>query len=371
MKKQKGQTNLTGKPLTLLLGLLVTTTTFAQTSQTAGTGPKTTLTAAQMQELQAMQAAEAVQIQQLNAAMSNAVAQAAQTRASSTAQGAQMTKHTALAVESDDTQMTDDSVTTNTPDLFTNSPPTLLFDTTGSVSNTVLPSWRDVRTSPAPTGMALGILIATNCPFTVTQISAEVILDDPSSLANTDFEVGFFRNTNDFALGMYEDPEYAASEWAGTLSMTLTNLADGNWLLTVQLPTYGWGTNRLVTIRTVPLTDGAMTHLSLIGCGDAVPGVTAYASDNTTTNMVQVEVPKMQVWRSMIAPMQAPYFAPPPGETVGMDMDVIYLPGYQLGSSTNLNEPMDWETDLTREWSTTVDSSQGTQFFITRPDPTQ
>ena len=134
--------------------------------------------------------------------------------------------------------------------------------------------------------------------------------------------------------------------------MTLTNLADGNWLLSVQLPTYGWGTNRLLTIRTVPLTDGTMTHLSFVGCGDVVPGVTAYASDNTTTNLVQVELPKIQVWRSMIAPMQAPYFAPPPGETVGMDMDVIYLPGYQLGSSTNLNEPMEWETDMTCIWST-------------------
>jgi hypothetical protein len=114
-----------------------------------------------------------------------------------------------------------------------------------------------------------------------------------------------------------------------------------------------------------------MTHLSFLGCGDAVPGVTAYTTDNTTTNLVQVELPKMQVWRSMIAPMQSPYFAPAPNETVGMGMDVIYLPGYQLGSSTNLNEPMDWETDITRVWSTTVDSSQGTQFFLTRPDPTQ
>jgi hypothetical protein len=219
--------------------------------------------------------------------------------------------------------------------------------------------------------MGLGILIATNCPFTITQISAIVILDDPGSLTNTEFEVGFFRNTNDFALGMYEDPEYVASDVFGDLGKTLTDLGNGTWLLNVQVPAYGWGTNRVLTIRTVPVNDGTMTHLSFLGCGDAVPGVTAYATDNTTTNMVQVEVPKMQVWRSMIAPMQAPYFAPAPTETVGMDMDVVYLPGYQLGSSTNLNEPMDWETDINREWSTTVDSGQGMQFFLTRPDPTQ
>jgi hypothetical protein len=92
MKKQETQTTATTrKLLTLFLWLLVTTTAFAQTSQTAGTGPRTTLTAAQMQELQAAQTTEAAQIQQLNAAMSNAVAQAAQqTRArSSTARPAQ------------------------------------------------------------------------------------------------------------------------------------------------------------------------------------------------------------------------------------------------------------------------------------------
>ena len=260
---------------------------------------------------------------------------------------------------------------TYTPLLYTNAPEELLFDTTSSSSNGVLASWRDVRTSPAPTGMALGILIATNCPFTITQISAIVILDDPGSLVNTGFEVGFFRNTNDFALGMYEDPEYLSSDVFGGLSKTLTDLGDGTWLLNVQVPIYGWGTNRVLTIRTAPVNDGTMTHLSFVGCGDAIPGVTAYASDNTTTNMLQVALPKMQVWRSMIAPTQSPYFAPPPYETVGMDMDVIYLPGYQLGSSTNLNEPMDWETDPLRVWSTTVDSSQGMQFFITRPDPTQ
>jgi hypothetical protein len=41
--------------------------------------------------------------------------------------------------------------------LFTNAPETLLFDTMGSSSNGVLPSWRDVRASPVPDGAALGI----------------------------------------------------------------------------------------------------------------------------------------------------------------------------------------------------------------------
>jgi len=367
MKKQERQTTTTTRKLLTLLGLLVTTTAFAQTSQTAGTGPRTPLTAAKMQ---AFQAAEAAQIQQLNAAMSNAVAQAAQqTRArSTTALPAQMMQRLATTQPNAAPSV---APMANVSGLITNSPASLLFDTLSSASNTVLPSWRDVRTSPAPTGMALGLLIATNCPFTITQISAIVVLDDPGSLTNTEFEVGFFRNTNDFALGMYEDPEYVAGDVFGDLSKTLTDLGDGTWLLNVQVPTYGWGTNRVLTIRTVPVSDGTMTHLSFVACGDAIPGVTAYASDNTTTNMVQVALPKMQVWRSMIAPMQSPYFAPPPFETVGMDIDVIYLPGYQLGISTNLNEPMDWETDPLHVWTTTVDSSQGMQFFITRPDPTE
>jgi hypothetical protein len=173
--------------------------------------------AAQLAESRAEQAA---QIQQLNAAMSNAVAQAAQqARArSATARPAQKMQSLATAQPN---AAPSAAPLENASGLFTNSPASLLFDTLSSASNSVLPSWRDVRTSPAPTGMALGILISTNCPFTITQISAVVILDDPGSLSNTDFEVGFFRNTNDFTLGMYEDPEYVVSDVFGTSARRL------------------------------------------------------------------------------------------------------------------------------------------------------
>jgi len=250
--------------------------------------------------------------------------------------------------------------------LYTNAPEEVLFDTTGSSSNSVLASWRDVRTSPAPDGMALGILIATNCPFKLTRITAEVILENPEALADTEFEVGFFRNTNKFSIGMYEDPEYIASDVNGTLSKTLTDLGNGHWLLNVDLPEYGWGTNRVLTIRTVPNSDGTMTKLNFIGCSDAIPGVIAYASDNTATNMVQVPTPKMQVWRRMIAPNRSPSFD---WSRETAEATVGWLPGYQLGSSTNLTVPFDWQTDPL--WSTIVDTSQGMGFFYTRPDPTE
>lgn len=60
-----------GRCLALSLGLLFAATTFAQTSQTAGTGPNTTLTAAQMQ---AQLAAAQAQVRQLNQEMSNTIA---------------------------------------------------------------------------------------------------------------------------------------------------------------------------------------------------------------------------------------------------------------------------------------------------------
>lgn len=255
---------------------------------------------------------------------------------------------------------------TFTPALFTNGPETVLFDTTGSISNGVLASWRDVRTSPVPDGMALGILIATNCPFELTRISAEVILDNPENLADTEFEVGFFRNTNDFASGLYQDPEYLVSDVDETVSKTLTYLGNGHWLLSLDLPEYGWGTNRILTIRTVPNSDGPMTKLSFIGCSDTIPGVTAYASDNTTTNMVQVPTPKMQVWRRMIAPHRSPSFD---WSLETAEATVGWLPGYQLGSSTNLAFPFDWQSDPI--WTTIVDISQGMGFFYTQPDPTE
>jgi hypothetical protein len=249
----------------------------------------------------------------------------------------------------------------------------LLYDTTLSVSNGVLPSWRDFRTTPIPDGMALGILIQTNYPFELTRIEAEVLLENPESLSDTELEVGFFRNTNQFALGMYVDPDYIASDVRESLSKTLTDLGNGHWLLSLELPTYGWGTNRVVTIRTVPNSDGTMTKMSFIGCSGTIPGIKAYATDNTTTNMVQVMLPKMKVWRRMLAPTRLPSFPTPITDFDFMtDLELTWLPGYQLGSTTNFpSVPFNWQTDELHMWTTILDDSDGPHFFLTRPDPTE
>jgi hypothetical protein len=259
---------------------------------------------------------------------------------------------------------------TYTPIWYTNGPETLLFDTMSSSSNGVLASWRDVRTSPVPDGMALGILIQTNCPFELTKIEAEVLLENPEALSDTEFEVGFFRNTNQFAIGMYADPEYIASDADGTVSKTLTDLGNGHWLLSVELPSYAWGTNRVVTIRTVPNSEGTMTKMSFVSCSDIVPGVTAYASDNTTTNMIQVPLPKMQAWRSMIlAPTRSPSLTVSSYVQGQTEFDLSWLPGYQIGTSTNLSIPFDWQTDNNRR--AIVEANNDMRFFLARPDPTE
>jgi hypothetical protein len=248
--------------------------------------------------------------------------------------------------------------------LFTNPPEELLFDTMSSGPTGVLPSWRDVRTSPAPVGMALGIVVSTNCPFELTRIEAEVLLENPENLPDTEFEVGFFRNTNELAIGMYADPDYIASDVNATLSKTLTDLGNGRWLLSLELPTYGWGTNRVLTIRTVPNSTGSMTKLSLISSSSTVPGATAYASDNTTTNMTQVALPKMRVWRRMISARRAPSFE---WSSETAESVLGWLPGHQIGISTNLASPFDWRVD--NNWGAIVDTSEGMGFFIARPDP--
>jgi len=214
--------------------------------------------------------------------------------------------------------------------------------------------------------MALGILIQTNCPFELTKIEAEVLFENSESLSDTEFEVGFFRGTNQFQYGMFVDPEYVMSDVQGTLSKTLTDLGGGRWLLSVDLSSYGWGTNRIVTIRTVPNSDGTMAKMSLIACADSIPGITAYSSDNTTTNMVQAALPKMRVWRRMVSTTRSVSY-----ETLFTDLELTMLPGYQLGSSTNLLSPWTWTTDEFHNWSATVDTREGTGFFLMRPDPTE
>lgn len=250
--------------------------------------------------------------------------------------------------------------------LFTNEAESLFIDTTGSISNGILPSWRDVRTSPAPDGMALGILIQTNYPFEITRVEAEVVFDGEEHLAVTEFEAGFFRNTNQFQFGMYIEPEFIASDVRGALSKSLSDLGNGRWLLSVEIPTYAWGTNRLLTIRTVPDSHGAMAKMSFVTSTVVIPGVTAYSSDNTTTNMTQVSLPKMKIWRRMLSSTRSVSY-----DQYLTDLNLKWLPGYQIGTTTNLNEAWDWRTDELQNWRAIVDTRAGSQFFITRPDPTQ
>ena len=213
--------------------------------------------------------------------------------------------------------------------------------------------------------MALGILIATNFPFEITRIEAEVVFENPASLADTEFEVVFFRGTNQFQYAMYVEPEFIASDVIGSISKTMTNLGDGHWLLSLELPTYAWGTNRVLTIRTVPNSDGAMAKMKLIASSDTVPGVTAYSSDHSN-NVVQVPIPKMRVWRRALSDRRSVTYEP-----LYPDLELTLLPGYQLGSSTNLLEPFTWETDEHHIWNTMVDTRDGDGFFIMRPDPTE
>lgn len=214
--------------------------------------------------------------------------------------------------------------------------------------------------------MALGIFISTNYPFELTRIEAEATFENPEALPDTEFEVGFFRGTNQFQYGMYLDPEYTVSDVAGTLSKTLTDLGGGRWLLSMELPTYAWGTNRVLTIRTVPNSNGEMAKMSLIASSETVPGITAYASDNTATNMAQVALPKMRVWRRELSAVRSVAY-----ETFMPDFEITTLPGYQLGRSTNLAMPFEWRTDDLRIWKSIVDTREGMGFFLMRPDPTE
>jgi hypothetical protein len=53
------------------------------------------------------------------------------------------------------------------------------------------------------------------------------------------------------------------------------------------------------------------------------------------------------------------------------DLQLTALPGYQLGSSTNLLDPWSWETDELHNWNALIDTREGMGFFVMRPDPTQ
>jgi len=242
-------------------------------------------------------------------------------------------------------------------------PETPLFDTTGAGGGAFLPSWRDTRTSPVPDGTALGIVIATNTPFEITRIDAEVVFDTPLVLTDTEIEVGFFRGTNELQFGMFLEPEFKASDVEETLTKTLTDLGNGHWTLSVQVPTYAWGAARVLTIRTVPNGEGAMSHMSLVASGATVPGVTAYSSDNTTSNMVQVALPKMAVWRRMLDTTREVNY-----RLAGTDFEVNFVPGYEMGVTTNMPALFDWQADTLQAGQAVFDSRESMRFFLLRPD---
>ena len=247
-------------------------------------------------------------------------------------------------------------------------PEELLIDSISGATTNGWTSWRDARSNP-PGGGVAGVLLSTNAPFELTRIEILVRLDGAEYLPNTTVEAVVFRGTNQLAHGLLEEPTFecgAVLDGFVTNVVTISPYGGDLWIASFALSPYGWGTNRVLSVRSTPFFDGEFAKLSVVRSSNSASGATAFIGDGLGNLSVQSGLPAMRVWRRMVRPE-----APLPYEQFYTDLEFKIRPGYELGSATNLNGPWEWTSVISKIGRVSADTKTAqSAFFKTRPDAT-
>ena len=245
-------------------------------------------------------------------------------------------------------------------------PEELLFDSISGATTNSWKSWRDARTNP-PAGGVAGVLISTNAPFELTRLEILVRLVGAEYLANTTVEAVVFRGTNQIAYGLLEEPTFecgAVLDGFVTNVVTISPYSGDLWIASFALSPYGWGTNRVLSVRSSPYFDGEFAKLSVVSSSNTASGATTYTSDGLGSLSVQSGLPAMRVWRRMVRPE-----APLPYEQFYTELEFKIRPGYELGSATNLQGPWEWTSNISKINRVSADTTTAhSGYFKTRPD---
>lgn len=234
-------------------------------------------------------------------------------------------------------------------------------------------SYKDPRiaTGTFPEGSAPALSITNGFPFIIDQVEALVTFDDTNLFGGTSFEFCIWRRDS-FSGAMLGDPEFYQSYSSDEIS--ITPAAGGRYLLSVSPPPYVWGTNRVVSLRTSPNSDGPFTKMAL-----ASAGITNYPScgaqgllaeiDTTGTNpVVKVSPSAIPAFRIVTRTVDSLLL----GFTIENTQMVLRPPvaGTMLGASTNLGASFSFEPVPPLFDSIWTDMSSPSEFFTLRPDDT-
>lgn len=239
----------------------------------------------------------------------------------------------------------------------------LVLDSTLSLGATTQPAWRDPRPDGMPLGGAYGVQLRTNVPFTISRAEFIVQFDSTNALAETTLEFCVFRGTNGF--GMYLEPEFIAQYTFDDPGIQLDPIAGDLWRLSfLTPPQYAFGSsNRVLSIRSMPWSEGDFAHLNLVSSTNAPAWVKGWTAGPTNElEVLSAPIPAMKLWRTPSTPQTSFAY-----ERVGTDLQFTIPPGNLLGISTNLNAPWEWRLPL---WDSDifVDTTEGSGFFTARPD---
>lgn len=203
----------------------------------------------------------------------------------------------------------------------------LLLDTVTGAATNNYESWID---PDGGDGLSTGSEVAALRTLVVSRADFLVTFTN-TAFDNTTFEVTFFRGTNEFAWSIWEDPSFSSEFRTNSPELTMQALGGNRWQLSVNLAPFVWGTNRVVSIRAVPIdSTQPFARLRWLTKAAAPPGVRTWTADPDGNMTARVRTAAMRLWTKpvlVVGPTIRPFDE--------VTYEVNFPQGVLLGESQN------------------------------------
>lgn len=218
----------------------------------------------------------------------------------------------------------------------------LMLDTfTQTPSAEFLPSWFTPDGGDGfSDGSTVGLSLPADTAFMLTRAEYDVTLANPEALENTKFQIAYFRNTNHFRWAAELEPMFYPDKH-DTNWYSLVSRGNGRYTLNVAIDRCIIGTNRIYSIRTLPIDEySPFARLKLArGNGQFPAGTAIYVSQRDGATTIDSIGPAVRLWKRSVQGVGLSYRR--------YDKFTALLqfdPGVMIGRSAAPDGPWEWES---------------------------